>query len=535
MLMIAETVKNLFDFISFLHSNMAYLLDKQPLINRVMELHASRSSLKPNQNYQDRIKFNRVQADLENNFDIVKKEIISIITDKIQELNIADISTPIINLNASRDLFELQRNFNEDDLAAIFEANAKYVEFRKKMNFHYFLEFFFNDLDRDLKQFFNYFNEKTDSEFEAFETKTVQVNSIEEAVEQFQIGNKKVTLPIDFLTPSKVQHPSSEVKPAYSEERSSEKNENEIKSNKDVRFWLTSLFEEQEQTKYQYKSLQRQIDNNGCLIVNIDIDSVKIFTPELAVILTSKELPARNMDNQIETKINGFEYLDSYVKGYREGEKHFENEFKVSADTLYGDNAEQYVRDIHANFFHARHGGNEGWGYVKKQYPFILTHSAVNQFGFYSGIVNKVEEQIQKHPRLFSTFDKCEHDLQSDHAETKTDKVKGELNKYGFFELSMVKQISEPNKQALIELICVNDLPYSIAMLDFTGFLRHLKAQYFTTDYQLFKTVAKWFNVTDRAVKGNINVLKEFSKENRKRYTADQQKQAVQNDYEKLK
>lgn len=120
-------------------------------------------------------------------------------------------------------------------------------------------------------------------------------------------------------------------------------------------------------------------------------------------------------------------------------------------------------------------------------------------------------------------------------SETKTDKLKAELGKYGFFELPKVKELAEPNKQRLTELINTNDLPYSIAMFEYLGFLKHLKAEHFATDYKLFKAVANWFEVAERAVKGNIYVLNEFSKENRTRYTADQQKQKVQKDYEALK
>jgi hypothetical protein len=119
--------------------------------------------------------------------------------------------------------------------------------------------------------------------------------------------------------------------------------------------------------------------------------------------------------------------------------------------------------------------------------------------------------------------------------ETKTDKLKAELKTYGFFELSMVKQLSEPNKQSLVELISKNGLPYSIAMIEYLGFLKHLKAEHFTTDYKLFKAVADWFKVAERAVKGNIYVLNINSKENKERYTADQHRQTVQNNYEKLK
>lgn len=194
-----------------------------------------------------------------------------------------------------------------------------------------------------------------------------------------------------------------------------------MKQKKDTRFWLTTFFEEQEQTKHPYKSFQWEIENNGCFIVKADTDTVKIYTPELAVIFTSKELPVRNMDTQTETTINGWEYLKTYIEAYKEGEQYFETEFKVSPNTLYGANAEQYVRDIHLNFFHVKHTGiNEGWGYVKKQYPLILTHKAVKEFGYYSGIVNKVEEQVKKYPRLFATFDKCEHNLPPQ-TETKTE------------------------------------------------------------------------------------------------------------------
>ena len=181
---------------------------------------------------------------------------------------------------------------------------------------------------------------------------------------------------------------------------------------KDTRFWLTTFFEEQEQTKHEYKVFKREIENNGCVKVKTETDTVKIYTPELAVIFTSNTLSARNMDTQTETIINGSEYLNTYIEAYKEGEQYFETEFKVSTDTLYGANAEQYVRDIHLNFFHVQHTGtNEGWSYVKKQYPMILTHKAVKEFGYYSGIVNKVEEQVKKYPRLFATFDKCEHNL----------------------------------------------------------------------------------------------------------------------------
>jgi len=117
---------------------------------------------------------------------------------------------------------------------------------------------------------------------------------------------------------------------------------------------------------------------------------------------------------------------------------------------------------------------------------------------------------------------------------TKSEKIKSELHKYGFFELPNVKSLSEPNKHKLVVLISTNPLPYGIAMLQYLNFRKHLKTEHFATDEILFKEVAKWFGVTNRAVKGNFYVLNEHSNENRTRYTAHKQKEIVKNDYEKL-
>lgn len=121
--------------------------------------------------------------------------------------------------------------------------------------------------------------------------------------------------------------------------------------------------------------------------------------------------------------------------------------------------------------------------------------------------------------------------------ETKTDKLKAALGKYGFFELPKVKQLSEPNKQNLVELISTNGLPYSIAMFEYLGFLKHIENEHFKTKYELNKEVAKWFNSDKegRAVKGNISSLSDYSTENKSKYTAHIHKENVKTDYQKLK
>jgi hypothetical protein len=194
--------------------------------------------------------------------------------------------------------------------------------------------------------------------------------------------------------------------------------------NKDTPFLLTNFIEQQATSKYN--GIQREIDNKGYINFNTDTDSVKVYSRELAEILISNSLPARNLDTKTETTINGKEYQNTFVEGYKEGEQYFEAEWKVSSNTLYGGaGAEHYVRDIHLNFFQVRHSTNsiniQGWGGVKKNCPHILTHKAVKDFGFYSGIVNKVEEQVNKYRNLFISFEKENHNLPPQQNETKTE------------------------------------------------------------------------------------------------------------------
>jgi len=90
----------------------------------------------------------------------------------------------------------------------------------------------------------------------------------------------------------------------------------------------------------------------------------------------------------------------------------------------------------------------------------------------------------------------------------------------GFFELKKIKELQIDKIDILFDEIYCNDLPFKIAMMDYLGFLKHLSTQYFNTKAELNKFLAKNFNTTDRSVKGNINVLGIYSKEDKERYTA---------------
>lgn len=128
-------------------------------------------------------------------------------------------------------------------------------------------------------------------------------------------------------------------------------------------------------------------------------------------------------------------------------------------------------------------------------------------------------------------------DLPPKEIETKTHRLKETLANYGFYELESVKVLSDSSKQNLIELICNNDLPYVIAMIDYLGLLKHLMLEHFNAKCRLNREVSKWFNAdkTGRSVKGNISTLSSKSNEDRKKYTAHLYKETVIRDYQNIK
>lgn len=121
-------------------------------------------------------------------------------------------------------------------------------------------------------------------------------------------------------------------------------------------------------------------------------------------------------------------------------------------------------------------------------------------------------------------------------ASTETDKStfnKSTLLEYGFYELGKVKTLSVNGKNQLLELILSNDLPYKIAMFDHLGFLVFLNKELKTKE-KTYALLSKWFNITERTIKGNCLVLNANSTDNREVYKADEYILTVKEDFLKI-
>lgn len=152
------------------------------------------------------------------------------------------------------------------------------------------------------------------------------------------------------------------------------------------------------------------------------------------MVLTSPALTGEHRDLKSPTELNSPEYLKTYIEAFTEGERYFEANFKASPEVLYGANHKHYIQDLQNNYFHIQHHpGKEGWNCVRHQHPFILTHEAVKTFGYYSGLVSKVDELVERHPQLFATFNECNGDEPPGNADSIPTDLRQKIEKHFAF------------------------------------------------------------------------------------------------------
>ena len=198
--MITDKIKALFQFIEFLHSNIENFNQYNDLIKELETLINERSNLKPQSNYKDKQQFNKIQAEIESKFKELQANTTNPIKSKAIELSVCIFDNePIYNFNGiETDIRQLKESFDNNDLPEIFKHKSQYIEYRTKTHGTFLsLQAFFDELDEIAKTLFDYFKKDTNqNEFEAFETKTIEVNSITEMAEILS-GKNKLKIEID--------------------------------------------------------------------------------------------------------------------------------------------------------------------------------------------------------------------------------------------------------------------------------------------------------------------------------------------------
>lgn len=171
-----------------------------------------------------------------------------------------------------------------------------------------------------------------------------------------------------------------------------------------------------------YLLAKDEIERRGHISFTCDEENVNVYQPILAYIFKASRVSVRNMDTMEDIEIDGLPYLKTFTQGYQEGINYFEHDFKALYSPF---DTDELVAAIKSNYFDTRleKEGKIGWEKVKKFVPVNLNHKTIKEEGYFSGIVSRVEDIVNKHPQLFRDFYDKKDDEQIENVVSLTKKV----------------------------------------------------------------------------------------------------------------
>ncbi|WP_299758076.1 hypothetical protein [uncultured Pontibacter sp.] len=203
--MIPQRIQALFEFIDFLDNNKKEYIQKYiPVCNKLEKIKFEQKKLKSEKNYIDKQKYEKLQEEIDNDFPVIYSNVYLPIIHKLKELRIwsGDQTCSSIWNNNIQAIFDFKRNFEEEDVFKVLHFKNKYLRFRNETNSNFLsLQLVFNDLDKILKELFDFFKDSKKNEFEKFESKIIGVNSLEQAIEGLKNNDKNLlySIPIKVL------------------------------------------------------------------------------------------------------------------------------------------------------------------------------------------------------------------------------------------------------------------------------------------------------------------------------------------------
>jgi len=350
--MITDKIKALFNFIEFLHSNIDNYNNYNNLINELEFLKSEKDKLNPESNYKDKLKYNEIQTELESKFNTLQDNTANLIKAKAKKLNVCNFDKePRYSFNGVEDeIHQLKENFNSNDLTEIFKHKNKYIEYRTNTHKTFLsLYFFFEELDEITKSLFDYFKDNEQNEFEAFETKLIEVNDISEAVELLQKGHSKFIIPTsNNNTKQRLSKSLSDINffKIYSETNNKKEFNNDSFIKPENWNNLKDIFFTQRMDKYnssftQFEKIKLELEDLENLTINNT--DYKILKERYKDFLNN-ELPKQNQT----FKLTDFEkdqifaemvfekglyyYSDTHKSKIQQAYKNLENDFEAKED-----------------------------------------------------------------------------------------------------------------------------------------------------------------------------------------------------------
>lgn len=202
--MIPKEIQALFDFIDYLDTNKSEYIEYIPICNELRKLINQKIVLNPDKKYKDKLQEDAIQIQISEKSKLINEKIYIPTTSKLQELGIWAKNKEYTSIwNSTPAISKFVQTLTKEDVITIKQYKQKYINFRSETNTDFiFLAEIIRDLDKTLKILFDFFNDTDKNEFEAFETKIIKVNNIEETVKnrpENREKNVEFSIPISTI------------------------------------------------------------------------------------------------------------------------------------------------------------------------------------------------------------------------------------------------------------------------------------------------------------------------------------------------
>ncbi len=152
---------------------------------------------------------------------------------------------------------------------------------------------------------------------------------------------------------------------------------------------------------WHHKMLEGYIKHSAFIALKHERGIANIYRAELALFLFAQKVKVWNSHYSRDEVIDGQEYIPDFVDGFIEGVEYFKSEF---GRTGLISNKKDWVATIRYHYYEIPIDFFEGWVFVKKATPIVVSPKEIKKYGYYSGLVSVVDELVLKHPRMFKNF-----------------------------------------------------------------------------------------------------------------------------------
>ena len=174
--MIPPKIKNLFQFIGYLHSNIGNFNYYYPLVEKTTSLLFSKETLikRTISRYQFDLENIEIDKELQHNYKIIRENIIEPIKAKALELKVCSFREEGPDyLVIKTDIHKFKKDLNDKDFHEIVKYHKQFGEYCSNENFSFnMFRLLYENIGKKLKELLDYFNETKEIQHKSFENTT---------------------------------------------------------------------------------------------------------------------------------------------------------------------------------------------------------------------------------------------------------------------------------------------------------------------------------------------------------------------------